>query len=497
MTNPIPRLSLVVPTMGKQGGVLRMLDSIVYQAPASLLMATELIVFLNADPETKIDVGTIEEYLQKHGGVFYSTQFIRAEKFHLTAEESAFAAVLYSTGDYLWIVGDKRIFLPEGLAQLDKYIKMPATPCAYFNSVWYDSDGHSNAQASTHFSKNITTISYKAFVQGNGINYMATNMGTWVFQKQFLDPSIWGHIIAKCGPHFSHVATLLATMGQADVTCHATFLAILESKAYHAGNDNEWARYAKLANTYRYYAWTFGLARQLRYLVEQGIYSYIDVRRSMCSEGTTLTRQVDEIYRPLISQIWLGWLLEKERITQNEFDEIHLFLVQTCPERAVANGMLRRIYEESKNKTSQNFVKNLLTTQRAIDLDHCELRFSSMIIGQIGDKFIRLHPRGFLLSKVKDNCNFMLAYKLADAPLNVKNWRIIGDSELASLECEAHIQDIGALFPVHVTKLRPLIVKIKNKIRLIAKIIMQSSIVSSIVSILPRRLIAYIWKCWL
>jgi len=490
-----PRLSLVVPTMGKNNITLRLFDTLVTGAAPGLLAQTELIVFLNADPRTKVDVSAIEKCLETHRHRFLSCRFVRADKFHLTAEESAYAAVAYATGEYLWIAGDKRIFLPEGLAQLAAYLEAPQTPCAYFNSVWQTSDGYTNVHPSTHFSKSIATMPYKTFVQGNGINFIATSMGAWVFRRELLDRDVWAHIIKNCGPHFSHVATLLKTLGKTEILYHAVYLYISEAKAYHDGDANEWSDYSKLAGTYRYYAWTFGLVRQFQYLIDQGSYSYADIRRSMCSEGIQLSRQIDEIYNHFILQIQVGWLIDKERVTQGEFGEILTFLSRVCPERGIVNGMMRRLYAASLDKKVSDFVLDVREVQRAVAMDHQELRFATLVVGQVGDCFIRLHPRGYLLSRVRDNEDFMLAYKLADPPAQHKRWTIISDSELARLRYETKAKHIGALFPVHVRRPeRKISGALKQRPRLLVRKVYNGLGGARLLSYLPKGLVVHLWR---
>ena len=488
----LPRLSLVAPTMGKKDGIFRMLDSVIYQAPRELLIVTELVVFVNAMPDTKVDTFIIEKYLEEKCASFHSLRFIKADQFFKTAEESAWAACAHATGEYLWIVGDKRIFLPEGLTQLAKFIDQPKTPCAYFNAVWHDSDGHNEALASTHLSASTATVTYKEFVQSNGINFMATNMGAWIYQRKFLDLAVWKNIITNCGPHFSHVATLLATMGSTDVTCHSVFLTILEAKAYHAGNSSEWDYYSKISGTYRFYAWSCGLVRQYQFLVDRGVYSYADIRRAMCSEGRLLSRQVDEIYKSFLAQIWLGLLFAHEKIKREECDEILSFLTKACPERMIVNGLLRKFYEDGSRAKPASLFRNFRRIQFSINLDHKALRFSSLVVGQIGDQFIRLHPRGYLISKVEDNNNFIVAYKLTDAPRQTEEWRLIDDPDLPSLRED--IECLDDLFPINVPKGLPLGMRIRQGWLEYCKRIGLDIIAAKIILRMPKPLITYAWK---
>jgi hypothetical protein len=456
-----PALSLVLPTMGKGQNLFRCLDSIVHNAPASLLSSAEIVVFINADPIAEVNYARVDAYLDEIRHRFASMKVVRSERFELTAEESAFAASAHATGKFLWIVGDARIFLPEGLVRLDAWLKDPTAPAAFFNTVWYNSDGFTNGQPSIHIAAGSHIMTYKQFVMHTGINFMATAMGAWVYERQYLDREKWTHIIKNCGPHFSHVATLLAAMGETPVYCCSTFLYINESKAYHSGDASEWVRYSKLAGTYRFYAWSLGLVRQFDYLIQQSAYTYADVRRSMCSEGRLLRRQVDEIYMHLLAQLRYGWANANEKIKQSEFDEIINFLSRSCPEKAVVNGLLKDLYNNSTSLTDKQFMAKFMVINEANQIDNFDLRLPSLIVDQVGDQYIRLHPKGYIASPVNDNSDFMLGYKLLDAlsdgsrwssTLNgnsgITRWRIMTESEFLAFVSKRSVKRIGDLFPV-------------------------------------------------
>ena len=442
----------MIPTTGSEGSVIRLLKSVVNEAPVELLISTEVIVYLNKHPAVEVDEESIRNYVESLTKTFHSARFELSKNLHLTAEASACSAVSFATGEFLWIAGDKRIFLPAGLHQLTKYLDAPTTPCAYFNSVRQERNGYTNVHASTHLSKSVTTIKYKRLVQKIGINFMPTNMGVWIFKRKCLDLAIWNEVRETCGPHFSHVTTLLATMGDEDVTCYSVFLAIMELKPYHGGDAGEWVRYAEMAKSYRFFPWTFGMVRQFQFLINRDAYTYLDVRRSMCTEASHLGRQIDEIYVHFYEQIKLGWNDHAERLTQAEFDEIHGFLVRTAPERTVINGLLEKLYKRTRTEIAKNTNRPSRPVLQAIALDHDGVKFGSLIVGQVGDQYIRLHPDGYLVSPVTDNSAFLLAYKLVDAPKVHKKWRIIQDFELYDLHLEIAVNDARALLPAFVNR---------------------------------------------
>ena len=89
----IPLVSLVVPTTGKLTNLTRCLNSVIYSAKPLLLRNIELIIFVNIDPKTPVNLKNIENFTGGLQEVFYSVRIIVANKFYLTAEESALAAI--------------------------------------------------------------------------------------------------------------------------------------------------------------------------------------------------------------------------------------------------------------------------------------------------------------------------------------------------------------------------------------------------------------------
>jgi hypothetical protein len=448
-----PRLSIVVPTMGKEKNLRRVLGSLVNGAPPKLLANSELCVYINADPESPIDEAKVIAYVEELAPHFARVSSKRSDRFHLTAEESAHAASAYAAGQYLWILGDARSLLPDGLSAVARFVEDAPGCCAYFNSVWYDSDGETAGHSSTHLLGSVVQSTFKQFVMHYGINFMATNMGAWVLERQYMDRDIWQEVMTTCGPHFSHVTTMLATLGSQPIVCHAVWLHLIEAKAYHGGSDAEWVRYSKLSKTHRFYAWSLGLVRQFNYLIKKGKYTYADVRRSMCSEGILLRRQLEEIYMHVLYQIRYGWGYEHERFTEEEFEEIRVFLSHSAPERVITNAHIVELYHNSVAFTDKQFFALFSRIQTALNNDHRELKYASLVIGQIGDCYIRLHPRGYLVAPVIDNARFLLWYKFLDAPLTQKKWRLLeSEAELATLQSSNMPRYFGDIVPIGVWK---------------------------------------------
>ena len=422
-------LSVVLPTTGKESSLRRCLESFTNGASDWLRSVSEIVIFFNRKSPKNQLPEKLQAYIQSLGGVFREVHLIESTRFELTAEESAFAATANAHGEYIMLCGDKRVFLPEGLSALERWLHSPNTPCAYFNGLWTSEFSRTNGYAALHFSASSSQMPYRQFVLQAGLNYMSTTMGLWVFEAKRLDRTRWAHIIDVCGPHFSHVTLTLATIADDAVNCHAAFLCLLEQKAYHAGDVSEWANYARLAKTYRFYPWTLGLVRHFEYLISLGVYSYNDVRHAMCTEGPVLKRQVEDIYVHLLAQLRRGWVQKSERLSAAEFDEIMNFLSRTCPEMSILNMRFRQIFNTYNSMKRIEYTDLIEGTAQALEADQTRIIMGSLITAQVGGQYIRRHPQGYIASDITDDRDFLLAYKLMDPPRKGKGWLLMTANE--------------------------------------------------------------------
>jgi hypothetical protein len=424
-----PVLSLVLPTTGNAQAVERCIGTVIRHASASLLRRTELIVYLNYRDDMKPDTDGIRAYCAGLERMFGAVSFLISPEFHGTAEESALAAARHATGKYLWICGDKRIFLPEGIAKLEQFVLAGPGDCAYFNSIWFDRDGKSLGQYSTFFNAPEVEIAYAAFVQRNGVNFIATGFGAWVMRRDLLDLDVWQEIIVRGGAHFSHVFFYLDQIGGRSVKCFSVFLFALEEKIYHSGDRSEWDRYAIAHSTYRFFPWTLGLVRKYRVLFERGTFTPQDVRRSMCCERMVLIRQTDEILRNLVYQLAAAISSKEERLSSAEFGEMLSFCREAAPESLIVCDLLAALFGQIQSPASS--VREKRTTLRrlvaAVNQDGGRVPLVTNIVGQVGNYYVRLHPAGYLYSPIGDTRRFLWAYRLLGGPTCCSDWVIVAE----------------------------------------------------------------------
>ena len=443
-----PLISLVIPTTGNLKALDRVISTILNGSPKEMLAQTELIVFVN-NLDRKL-FGEIEQYVKKAYG-FEKRLCVQANEYCFTAEEFGCRAIEYAQGIYLWIVGDKRIFLRDGLVAAYEQLKCKKLDALYFNSYWSDDKGKINNISSIHLARIYDDITYKQFVMQVGFNFMATNFGAFFIKRKLCDNNFWDLIVRTCGPHFSHVTLYTALLHNRIVRVSSIYLFIAESKAYHNGDASEWHNYAKVRKVYLFYAWSLGLVRQLRLLIEKGIFDWNDVRICTCAEEKSLRRQVDEIYNFTYKQIVAGQSDPSNRLTKNEFTEIYQFLEKSCPENAIYNRFLGECYEASQvGKPIEKFIYGYAV----------ESMFSSLIVARTRYHTVRLHPSGLLITPLDNDTAILEAYRILNPPKQTSDWTIIDSKDLPAWS-ERNSEAFGAvphfpddLYPSVVTKKR-------------------------------------------
>ena len=422
------KLGIVIPTTGNITSLRRCIISLLKNSDSYLLSNMEIIVYFNSRGESSENLEeSIQEFFQEYPYVKW--QFVKSEVYCFTAEESAFYATQSCNSEYLYLVGDKRIFLPEGLKSLsDWLIDGKDSNCAYFNSMWQNQDGRLLGQFSTLVTSSLSHMSYKELVMKMGYNFMPTAMGSWVYKRDYLDRDLWEEVIKVTGGHFSHVCTLLSKMGDAKVDVFPTPIFMAEQKNYHIGDSSEWERYSRLTKKLRYFPWTLGLVRQFEILLKNNSYTVEDLRRSMCSEVGAVRRQINEVLNFVALQVLLGRKVKSQKFSESEFREILDFLTPVIPERSQILSNLQLVYESPFVKKSEiSRIKKALFS--AINQDHGQLPLGTLIVSRLGNRLVRLHPNGYVVSKVSDVTSFLDAYRLLSPNSMSNSWSILESFE--------------------------------------------------------------------
>jgi hypothetical protein len=441
---PVPVVSIVIPTLGDVISLRRCLDSLSQIKNLPNLSQAEIIIFFNPKESTDSTLENLQTELREYSDLA-PTRFVQATRYHLTAEESALSASKYAQGKYLWIVGDQRYFLIEGLKLLDSWLKLGKDDICYFNSIWATNSGYVTGEVSTHMNKAEVEISYREFVIRSGHNYMATAFGNWIFKRELLELDIWSEIINECGPHFSHVTALLTTAAGSKVKCFATAISLAEEKKYHNGDNSEWVDYAERANKYRFYPWTLGLVRQFNYLIEKKVFTHELLRIAMCSERNTLKRQSDEIFQFTLAQVRLGRRVDRERLSTTEAAEIFRYLRVACPEKIRTIINLEKYYFNKSRLKYRNEASVIASINIGINQDSGPIPFVSLVTGRFNNMIVRLHPDGFLLTYNSADHLIYDAYRMID-PKNSTNKILLLDN-LLDLNFESYAR-LGA--PHHI-----------------------------------------------
>ena len=403
------KLGIVIPTTGNLLSLQRCITSILKNADESLLSNSEILIFFNRTAQNlTLDTEKISKLFQNHPEVLWRIN--NSSDYFMTAEESALEAVKQVETEYILLAGDRRIFLPEGLSSLFHWLSEPTTECAYFNSIWQSQQGLILGKFSTLMSESTSDLTYKELVMRLGHNFMSTAMGSWVYKKKYLEVETWKNVIDNGGAHFSHVTTLLLTMGNQKVHAFTTPIFMAEQKKYHIGDSSEWEIYSRLTKKYRYFPWSLGLTRQFKILLESNVYSVMDFRRAMFNEGGNVGRQINEILNFFGLQVFLGRFIKSQRFSLEEFSEIMEFLAPIIPERNQVLEIIRTLYFDERISRRQ-LKQRRFELFRSINQDHGDLPFASLIVSRVGNHYVRLHPAGFLVSKISDHKDFINAYR--------------------------------------------------------------------------------------
>jgi hypothetical protein len=418
------RISIVIPTRGDLDSLTRCMASLIQNSPPTLLLKSEVIIYVNLKNVTEKS-NLISKEFQQVSTKFGAFRVIESPRFHTTAEESARNAAALATGLYLWIVGDQRVFYQNGLALLNSWVEDSTNNFAYFNSSWVTQNGEFLGISSTFSQKTEVKMTYKELVIRLGYNFMPTNFGAWIFKRELLDLEKWTEIENSCGSHFSHVAALLFGAKDIEVDYFATYLLQLPQKSYHRGDNSEWHYYAEFTNSLLYKPWTIGLVNQFNFLVLNRVMNYQDFQRAIITEAGSVKRLIDEVYRFTTLQIKYGYLNKNQDFSLNEFGEILKFVTLVCPERKLLNKNLEDLFNFRNNLKFQEFCSHADEILRQLEFDNSDIPLGSLIVGQIGSRYIRRHPYGYIASEVSDSKQFLNAYLLLDPELEQRFWLVV------------------------------------------------------------------------
>jgi hypothetical protein len=424
-----PEISIVIPTTGSITRLERCLDSLTNQLPSSFLQHTELIIFLNTRNK-KSDLEIHQHLLGRYSERVSNFQVKFGNEYLWTAEESAFEASKWATKEYIWIIGDQRIFLPDGLRELDRILKTQNPVGVFFNSIWINSSGINLGEPSLSMGQTLNKMSYKEFVIMTGYNYMPTNFGSWIVKRKYLNQGIWEEVVVNSGWHFSHVATYLMTLSKKEIFVSSTFLTQMELKDYHIGDSTGWEEYARVQEKIRFSPWVETLPKQLSYLIKKEVISHDDLRVALINEGKTFKRLIDELYQFTFLQIKLSKAVSRERLPEETYLTIRDLLRVSSPERIHANYLLDQAYFEDSlsNRELRRIQKKI---ERIILQDNISADYPliSLVIGSISDFWIRIHPSGFVLSP-KNDFTFLEKYRVINKnDTEFSKWIFCKDAE--------------------------------------------------------------------
>ncbi len=422
-----PEISVVIPSTGSITRLERCLDSLIENMPRAVRANLELIIFLNTR-EKKSDAMTSKYISDRYGQKVPNLQIKLGNVYKWTAEESAFEASQWASKEYIWIIGDQRIFLPEGLEELERVLKNQNPEGVFFNNTWVDNQGLNLGMASLSTQTISSRMNYKDFVLMTGYNYMPTNFGSFIVKREYLNRDVWLEVVANSGWHFSHVATYMLTMSGKEIVVSSKYLIQMEVKDYHIGDNTGWEEYARKQKKIRFSTWVETLPKQLNYLIQKEAISHHELRVALINEGEIFKRLIDELYQFAILQMKLAIDIKKEKLPLENFLVIKNLLKSASPERVHANQLLDQMFFET-DLSKRKFRKIQYKIEKIIAQDSMGARVPlvSLIVGSSDEYLVRIHPSGYVISR-KNDSSFLEAFRVLNKSTSeVTSWILCRD----------------------------------------------------------------------
>jgi len=209
---------------------------------------------------------------------YFNVRLVNPESHLVTAEENLFFGWQFTTGDYVWILGDDDpVNFEVFLDLLSRCEKRNAEILKYNAFVYYGNE----IGAGNLVTKSVVAEMNKPmrdFLQLVGFWHTGAGFSTWVFKRTLIDPIkglLW--VQSFRSPIYSHVTYFLHS-------CHSHMVTFVNKPLVNyrvndyvykeSEGDNHWTRYTKAHGMPRYFPWTLGFVEQLTVLYEDDIISH-------------------------------------------------------------------------------------------------------------------------------------------------------------------------------------------------------------------------------
>jgi hypothetical protein len=357
-TNPL-LLSVVIPTLGR-----RELLETIEQLTTLPLCQNEYEIILGGNGPDSHDF--LDKAQEVFGSKFENFHFQKFSEFVLTAEENALRSMRLAKGNHIWLLGDDDLLLRNGLLQVSKYAKLN---CAgvFFNYKQMTSAAQVLPNPPFISMGASRELSFADLVSRLGIQSVPTGFGRFLIRRNLIDFDEWQVIIDKTSALFSHVLAFSLFLNNETIIWDQTPIVAYRQSSYHEGSNSTWKNYGKLKDVPWMTPFCGELAAQIRYLVENNIWSKHQAEFAMFNERENTIYQADYLLQQIILQIREAKLDITENLRDIDFNNLNWYYLHIAPSRLASYRKL------------ETFSRNLNSTKRSSSLRELEDIERSMV----------------------------------------------------------------------------------------------------------------------
>jgi hypothetical protein len=330
-------LSVVIPTLGREE-----LNETLEQLSTLPMHSEDFEVIIGGNgPDSHSHMDFV---LKVFSSKFKNLKVRKFESFLQTAEENTLRSVRLASGKHVWVLGDDDLLLREGLNSLARYAKQDY-PGVFFNYKQMTSDSVLLPNPPFFSTGQNMQITFADLVSRLGIQSIPTGFGRFLIRRDLIDFDTWDLIIKSTGELFSHVLAF-ATFTQKDkIIWEQTPIIVYRQSSYHEGSDSTWRKYGELKSQPWITPFCGQLAGQIRFLVENGIWTVHQAEFSLLNERENTIYQADYLLQQIGKQLREAIRNRKENLRVKDLDSLGWFFLNIAPTRL---PVFRKFYNLSR-----------------------------------------------------------------------------------------------------------------------------------------------------
>jgi hypothetical protein len=338
-------LSIVIPTLGR---------------PELLETIEQLMTLPLRENEYEIIVGGngpgSYDFLNKAQQIFaagFENLFIQKfADFALTAEENALRSMRLAKGKHIWLLGDDDLLLRNGLLEISKYAELNYAG-VFFNYKQMTSGAHFLPNPPFITSGASRQLTFADLVSRLGIQSVPTGFGRFLIRRDLIDFDEWQKIIDATGALFSHVLAFLLFLRNEIIIWDQTPIIVYRQSSYHEGSNSTWKNYGQLRNEPWMTPFCGQLAGQLRFLVENQIWSTHQAEFAMFNERENTIYQADYLLQQIVLQIREAMLDIEQNLREVDLGNLKWYYLNVAPSRLPSYRKLES-FSRSLNLSSKS-----------------------------------------------------------------------------------------------------------------------------------------------